>query len=61
MIRLSCFSVFVGFGLMVATMPIPAFLARLMQKTSREASKRGDDRIETVTESKVSPHPNVFL
>ncbi|KAF9469423.1 P-loop containing nucleoside triphosphate hydrolase protein [Collybia nuda] len=44
-------SALVGFGVLLAQMPIPALFTRWLQKAAREVAKKTDDRVETVTET----------
>ncbi|KAG6830884.1 hypothetical protein H0H87_006879 [Tephrocybe sp. NHM501043] len=44
-------SALVGFGIMLAMMPMPVAFSRMLQGASKEVSKKGDDRVETVTET----------
>ncbi|KAG6813437.1 hypothetical protein H0H92_011134 [Tricholoma furcatifolium] len=41
----------VGFAVMASFMPIPVYITKLLQGASKEVSAKGDDRIETVTET----------
>ncbi|KAG6906813.1 hypothetical protein DXG01_011997 [Tephrocybe rancida] len=43
-------SALVGFVVMMALMPMPIALSKLLQGAAKEVSKKGDDRVETVTE-----------
>ncbi|KAG6888553.1 hypothetical protein C0995_007425 [Termitomyces sp. Mi166 len=44
-------SAFVGFGVMLVLMPMPVAFSKLLQGAAKEVSKKGDDRVETVTET----------
>jgi hypothetical protein len=45
-------SAFVGFGMMVALMPLPTLVAKHLRKIQSEAMRKKDARIQVVTESK---------
>ncbi|KAG6849488.1 hypothetical protein H0H93_008015 [Arthromyces matolae] len=44
-------SAFVGFGVMMVMMPIPIAFSKMLQGAAKEVSKKGDERVETVTET----------
>ncbi|RXW20112.1 hypothetical protein EST38_g5743 [Candolleomyces aberdarensis] len=44
-------SAFVGLGLMVALLPVPGYMTRLLQGVQTEKMKKTDDRTRTLTES----------
>ncbi|KAG6830594.1 hypothetical protein H0H92_015875 [Tricholoma furcatifolium] len=44
-------SALVGFGVMLAMMPVPIAFSKMLQSASKEVSKKSDDRVETVTET----------
>ncbi|KAH0581470.1 hypothetical protein H2248_012549 [Termitomyces sp. 'cryptogamus'] len=44
-------SAFVGFGVMLGLMPIPVAFSKMLQGAAKEVSQKGDDRVETVTET----------
>ena len=44
-------SAFVGLAAIVTLLPLPGFVAKLVQKTQKEQLKEKDARVQTVTES----------
>jgi len=47
-------SVFVGFAVMVVTIPLPVYLAGKAQTIQEERLKRTDSRVQMVTESELT-------
>ena len=50
----SVFSAFVGVAVMLACLPLPGWVAKLIQSIQETAMKKTDARVQTVTESMLS-------
>lgn len=59
-LRVECISAFVGMGVMVLTLPVPGYVAKIAQDVQTARMKKTDARVQTVTESKPLPdHPSM--
>ena len=52
MMTWSCFSAFVGLGVILLLFPLPGYVTKLIQDVQAVRLKATDARVQTVTESK---------